>query len=211
MRDHNYFDQLIMIVDNGIRSLFTLSETSRQNPADQYPEYPLTPEETNHSAALMRINHSGELCAQALYRGQALTAKNPAVREQMQQAAFEENDHLIWCHQRLEELGSHTSFLGPFWYFSSFFIGACTGLIGDKWSLGFVAETERQVVIHLQNHLDQIAESDNKTKAILIQMQIDEKKHQTLAYSSGGTKFSSTFQWIMRQSSKIMTKTAYWI
>jgi ubiquinone biosynthesis monooxygenase Coq7 len=159
----------------------------------------------------MRVNHSGEVCAQALYQGQALTARLPVVRERMEQAALEENDHLAWCEQRLHELGSHKSYLNPAWYAGSFAIGALAGLIGDKWSLGFLAETERQVVRHLEGPLGSLPPDDLKSRAILEQMHTDEAQHATLAVESGGAALPPSIRGLMQSVSKVMTGTAYWV
>ncbi len=171
----------------------------------------LTEQQKKHSAALMRINHCGEVCAQALYQGQALTAHSAKVRESMQQASDEENDHLLWCKSRLNDLDSRTSYLNPLWYAGSFTIGAIAGMIGDKWSLGFVAETERQVVRHLDSHLQEITGKDYKTHAVLTQMKSDEAEHATNAVKNGAAELPKTIRQMMGLSSKIMTKTAYWI
>ncbi len=157
----------------------------------------------------MRVNHAGEVSAQALYQGQAFTAKLPNVREKMQQAAIEENDHLIWCEERLKELNSHTSLFNPLWYAGSFTIGALAGSAGDKWSLGFVVETENQVVRHLEQHLNSLPTSDAKSKAILEKMKEDELHHATMALESGAAELPKPAKLLMKLTSKIMTKTAY--
>jgi ubiquinone biosynthesis monooxygenase Coq7 len=157
----------------------------------------------------MRVNHSGEVCAQALYQGQAMTARRNEVRDQMQQAAMEENDHLLWCRQRLDELGGHTSLFNPLWYTGSLLIGAATGLLGDKWSLGFLAETEHQVVNHLLSHLDRLPKADAKSSAILTQMKEDEARHKASALQSGGSALPGPAKKIMTLMSRVMTLTAY--
>ena len=157
----------------------------------------------------MRVNHSGEVSAQGLYQGQALTARLPEVRDKMEQAAIEENDHLAWCEQRLNDLGTHKSLLNPVWYTGSFLIGATAGMLGDKWSLGFVAETEHQVVRHLDEHLKSIAEDDECSRAVLQQMKIDEAKHATTALQYGGARLAKPVQKLMALMSKVMTSTAY--
>jgi ubiquinone biosynthesis monooxygenase Coq7 len=159
----------------------------------------------------MRINHTGEVCAQALYQGQALTAKLPDVRAQLERAAQEENDHLDWCAHRLEQLGSHKSLLNPLWYAGSFAIGALAGAAGDKWSLGFVVETERQVENHLDEHLSQLPAHDEKSRAILQQMKEDEVNHANLALAAGGAPLPAPVKAGMQLTSKLMTKTVYWI
>ncbi|MDH5594464.1 MAG: 2-polyprenyl-3-methyl-6-methoxy-1,4-benzoquinone monooxygenase, partial [Gammaproteobacteria bacterium] len=185
--------------------------TERTPPDTDLQQSELSKEEARHVAGLMRINHAGEVCAQALYQGQALTAKLPNVREKMERAAQEENDHLAWCENRLKELGDHTSYLNPFWYGGSFAIGALAGLAGDKWSLGFVVETERQVVKHLDSHLQQIPAQDEKSRAILEQMKIDEGHHATVALQAGGAELPTPVKKLMQTTSKLMTRTTYWL
>jgi ubiquinone biosynthesis monooxygenase Coq7 len=157
----------------------------------------------------MRINHVGEVCAQALYQGQATTARLDTVRDKMERAAQEENDHLAWCEQRLEELDSHKSYMNPLWYAGSFAIGAAAGMAGDKWSLGFVVETERQVVRHLEKHLGRLPAQDEKSRAILEQMKVDEAHHATTALQAGGAELPAPIKTAMRISSKLMTTLAY--
>jgi ubiquinone biosynthesis monooxygenase Coq7 len=159
----------------------------------------------------MRIDHTGEVCAQALYQGQALTSRSSSVREKMQQSALEENDHLIWCRQRLQELHSHTSYLNPIWYTGSLLIGILAGLLGDRWNLGFVAETEHQVSHHLQKHLEQLPKNDIKSTKILQQMQMDELHHATVAIEGGAKALPETIKQLMKILSKLMTTTTYWI
>jgi len=214
MTDRNYspLDQLVMNLDTGLRTLFGKPcVTERANPAEALPETELSEAERELAARLMRINHAGEVAAQGLYQGQALTAKLPRVREKMQRAAEEENDHLDWCEQRVKELGSHASYLNPLWYAGSVTIGALAGLAGDKWSLGFVAETEHQVVHHLNSHLQQITPEDQKTRAILEQMKTDEGQHATMALSAGGAHLPEPVKKFMGLTSKIMTRTAWWV
>ena len=159
----------------------------------------------------MRINHAGEVAAQGLYQGQALTAKLPEVREKMERAALEENDHLAWCKQRTTELGTHTSLLDPLWFTGSAAIGAVAGILGDKWSLGFVAETEHQVINHLDEHLSRLPAQDDKSRAILEQMRVDEGQHATVAIQAGGEALPPPVKKLMSLTSKVMTRTAYWI
>jgi ubiquinone biosynthesis monooxygenase Coq7 len=184
--------------------------TERATPGDDLPEAELSDKERRHIAGLMRINHAGEVSAQGLYQGQALTAKLPDVRDTMARAAEEENDHLLWCEQRLEALSSHKSLLNPIWYLGSFTIGALAGKAGDKWSLGFVAETEKQVVAHLDSHLAQIPQKEQKSRAVLEKMKEDELHHGTVAMDAGGAVLPKPVQFLMGQVSKIMTKTSYW-
>jgi ubiquinone biosynthesis monooxygenase Coq7 len=209
-------DQLLGHADRALKTLVPGGTHAQRRPADDinsaFPAADPTPSTDNnpaHTAALMRINHTGEVCAQALYQGQAATARLPHVRYQMEQAAREEEDHLAWCEERLQELGSHTSRLNPFFYLMSFALGAAAGLAGDRWSLGFVAETERQVVRHLDNHLEQVPESDHHTRAILKQMREDELHHATHASEAGGAPLPSGLQELMRLMSRIMTWTTY--
>ena len=200
----------MMQLDTGLRTLFGKpSVTERPNPENTIAEGELSANEKELAGRLMRINHSGEVAAQGLYQGQALTAKLPDVREKMERAAEEENDHLDWCKQRINELDTHTSYLNPLWYFGSVAIGAAAGLAGDKWSLGFVAETEHQVVRHLTSHLNQISENDHKSRAILEQMKEDEDHHATAALDAGAAELPVPVKKFMALTSKIMTKSAY--
>ena len=170
----------------------------------------LDSEERKHVAGLMRVNHTGEVCAQALYQGQALTAGCPTVREEMQQAAAEEVDHLVWCEERLRELGSHTSYLNPAWYGLSFALGAVAGAIGDEVSLGFVAATEERVCNHLRDHLQQLPE-DRKSRLILQQMLEDEERHGLNALEAGGRDFPAPVKDAMTTVSRLMTESSYWV
>ena len=181
----------------------------RPSPALQHTER-MDNSQTEHAAGLMRVNHTGEVCAQALYRGQELTAAQSQIRESMQQAAKEERDHLDWCSERLTQLGSHTSRLNPLFYTTSFCLGALAGLAGDKWSLGFVAETEKQVCRHLEDHLQKLPVSDKKSRAILEQMQIDENKHANTAIASGAATLPLPVRTAMRLMSQVMTRTTYY-
>lgn len=214
MTDRNYstLDRLLDVVDTGLRTVFSTPPMGeRGNPADTVEEAELSDAEKDLAGRLMRINHAGEVAAQGLYTGQALTAHLPDVREKMEQAAEEENDHLNWCATRVKEMGTHTSYLDPIWYAGSVTIGALAGLAGDKWSLGFVAETEKQVVAHLDSHLAQVDEKDKKTRAILAQMKDDEGKHATVALEAGGASLPAPIQSFMKLTSKIMTRSVYWI
>ncbi len=211
-RHYSSLDTLIGQVDSALRTLFgTPVTTERPNPAANTAEADLSESARNEAARLMRINHTGEVCAQALYQGQALTAKLDNVRERMERAAQEENDHLDWCEKRVHELGSHTSVLNPAFYAGSFAIGAIAGVIGDKWSLGFVAETEKQVIKHLDEHLEQIDPHDEKSRVILEQMKVDEAHHGNMALDAGGAPLPRPVQKAMQLTSKIMTKSVYWI
>jgi ubiquinone biosynthesis monooxygenase Coq7 len=209
-RQLSAFDQLIVNADQALRTLVPSAATKqRDNPADRHDHTELADAERKHIAGLMRINHTGEVCAQALYQGQALTAKLPTVRDEMEQAAQEEIDHLVWCEERLRELGSRTSLLNPAFYAASFTIGAAAGIAGDKWSLGFVEATEDQVCKHLEDHLEQLPQGDEKSRAILQQMLIDEKAHGTKALQAGGVEFPKPVKRLMSALSKVMTTTSY--
>ena len=205
-------DRLIGQLDQALHTVFgPAPHAARDNPATGKSDPALTAAERELSGRLMRINHVGEICAQALYQGQAVTARLPEVRGKMEQAAQEENDHLAWTEQRIRELGSHVSYLNPLWYAGSFALGALAGALGDKWSLGFVAETEKQVVEHLNDHLRQIPTADDKSRAILEQMRDDEGRHATVAIESGGAALPEPVKQGMQCASKVMTRTAYWI
>jgi len=211
-RNYSPIDYLLMNVDIGMRTVLGRPKiTERANPADTAEETELTEADRDLAGRLMRINHSGEVAAQGLYQGQALTAKLPEVREKMERAAQEENDHLDWCATRIKEMGTHTSYLNPLWYFGSVAIGALAGKAGDKWSLGFVAETEHQVVRHLDEHLAQINPEDKKTRAVLEQMKEDEGQHATTALHAGGAALPTPIKSLMRLSSKVMTRTVFWL
>ncbi|MDT8372102.1 MAG: 2-polyprenyl-3-methyl-6-methoxy-1,4-benzoquinone monooxygenase [Gammaproteobacteria bacterium] len=210
LRHYTILDKFIVESDKAIKTVFGKPETSaREIPGNDLGETTLSQQEAKRSIGLMRVNHSGEVSAQALYQGQALTAKLPNVRQAMEQAAIEENDHLVWCEQRVHHFDGHTSLLNPFWYVGSFAIGALAGKIGDKWSLGFVAETEKQVIKHLEQHLDQISKDDLKSRAILQQMKRDEVHHGIVALQAGGAALPPPVKLAMRLVSKIMTMTSY--
>jgi ubiquinone biosynthesis monooxygenase Coq7 len=206
----NPIDNLILQLDQALRTLVPGSvAATRANPADSTEPAALSPAETRHVAGLMRINHTGEVCAQALYQGQALTAKLPQVRSSMEQAAKEECDHLNWCEARLGELDSRPSLLNPLWYGMSFGIGALAGLAGDKWSLGFVAETEKQVCKHLEEHLQQLPAADDKSRRILEQMHSDEGKHATAALEAGAAELPAPVKQAMGLMARVMKTTVY--
>ena len=208
----NLVDQIICEVDKGIKfSLHNYQKENRRYPAHGINEDNLSEIERSHSANLMRVNHSGEVAAQGLYRGQAMTAKLEGTREKMDHAAQEELDHLSWCNKRLQELNEHPSLLNPAWYALSFGMGAAAGLAGDKWSLGFVHETEEQVIRHLEGHLDDLSLNDKKTAAILEQMQVDESKHSEEALESGAENLPEGLKSVMSVIAKVMTKTSYYI
>jgi ubiquinone biosynthesis monooxygenase Coq7 len=209
-RTYSLFDRLVMNFDQAVRTLAGRPlVTGRPNPADDREEAGLSDAEKRESMRLMRVNHAGEVAAQALYQGQALTARLPVVRGRMERAAEEENDHLDWCEKRVKELGGHVSYLNPAWYLGSFAIGAAAGAIGDKWSLGFVAETEKQVIEHLDGHLQRIAPQDGKSRAIVEQMKIDEAHHGAEARRAGGVDLPQPVKQLMKLTSRIMTGVAY--
>jgi ubiquinone biosynthesis monooxygenase Coq7 len=212
MRDYSPIDRLLMHADTALRTIAGKPVvTHRDYPAGNIDDCELNDVERNHVASLMRINHSGEVSAQALYQGQALTASPGEVREKLEQAAQEENDHLAWTENRLHELGDRTSYLNPLWYAGSFAIGAFAGTMGDKWNLGFLAETEHQVVQHLEGHLKKLPSQDQRSRVILEQMKIDEAKHATTALDHGGAELPTPVKKLMAAMSRVMTKTTYWI
>lgn len=212
MRNYSPMDKLFINLDTALRTVAGKPiVTERPNPAAEIDETPLSDSERDLAGRLMRINHAGEVSAQGLYQGQALTAKLPDVRDKMARAALEENDHLEWCERRAHELGTHVSYLNPLWYGGSVAIGALAGAIGDKWSLGFVVETEHQVCRHLESHMEKLSPEDKKTRAILEQMHEDEARHADMAQNAGGVPFPSPIKSMMRLTSKVMTKTAYWV
>lgn len=209
-RQHTPLDKLLISADTVLRTLVPgAAEPYRASPARDEPEQDMTAQERKHAAGLMRINHTGEVCAQALYQGQALTAKLPEVREQMDYAAKEEIDHLAWCEQRIRQLGSRPSLLNPAFYGMSFGIGALAGAAGDKYSLGFVAATEQQVCKHLDEHMQHLPYNDQKSRAILQQMYVDEEQHAEQALSAGGIRFPVPVKLAMKAMSKVMTKSVY--
>ena len=205
-------DKLVVSLDNALRTVFGKpTTTERANPAINLPEPEMSEQEQLQAARLMRINHTGEVCAQALYQGQAMTARLPDVRDKMERAALEENDHLEWCDKRLQELGNRKSLLNPFWYTGSFLIGAAAGVAGDKWSLGFVAETEKQVTAHLEDHLSRLPSQDEKSRAILKQMKEDEIEHAASARAAGGTELPFPIRVVMKLTAKMMTQSVYYL
>jgi len=203
-------DRLLLQADRALRTLSPGSPChERPSPSKTVDEAELSDRERRHAAGLMRVNHSGEVCAQALYQGQALTAKLPQVRAEMEHAADEEIDHLAWCEQRLDELGSRPSLLNPLWYGLSFGIGAAAGKISDKVSLGFVAATEEQVCKHLESHLQELPAQDEKSRAVVEQMLVDEAKHQHAALDAGGARFPGPVKGLMTLVSRAMTSASY--
>ncbi|WP_251358768.1 2-polyprenyl-3-methyl-6-methoxy-1,4-benzoquinone monooxygenase [Kangiella sp. TOML190] len=212
MRQFSFFDRLCNVADSALKTTFGVYDAqTRANPAANIEQPELSEQQSRHAASLMRINHTGEVCAQALYQGQALTAKLPDIRQEMEQAAKEEVDHLAWCSERIKELDSRESLLNPLWYAGSFTIGAIAGLAGDKWSLGFVAETEQQVGKHLESHLDKLPEQDHKSRAILKQMHQEELQHAANAIHHGAAELPKPIKSAMGLMSKVMTKSVYYI
>ena len=208
----DFFDRCLVQFDQALRSCVPGSSNARRiSPAAATEESDLNPTDRQHAAGLMRINHTGEVCAQALYQGQAATAKLNDVRQSMEAAAAEEIDHLAWCEERLKQLDSRPSILNPLWYTLSYGVGAAAGLAGDKWSLGFVAETEDQVCEHLGEHLEQLPENDNKSREILKTMIADEKHHEESAREAGGADLPAPIKQAMTVMSGVMKKTTYHI
>lgn len=210
MRHYTLLDRLVTPLDQTLRTLVASHVAARPNPAQDLPEAPEITDR-RHTAALMRINHSGEVAAQALYQGQAFVSQGDATRASLMEAAREETDHLAWCAERIKELGGRTSLLNPLWYAGSFTIGALAGLAGDRTSLGFVAETERQVVEHLDGHLQRLPVEDVRTRAIIQQMSADEERHGRNAMLAGGAELPRPVRAMMKLTAKVMTRTAYWI
>ena len=204
-------DNVIVAFDKALRTVFGPARSARPVPGDKLPEAELDATQKAQAAALMRVNHTGEVCAQALYQGQALTARNPQAKAALKRSADEEIEHLAWTEQRLGELGGRRSLLNPLWYAGSYVIGAASGLAGDRWNLGFLAETERQVVEHLDGHLERISHQDAKSRAIIVAMKRDEARHATTALHNGGAPLPLPFRAAMRLASRVMTTTAYWV
>ena len=203
-------DRLLIAADEALRTLSGAVSLAREVPGKGESE-PKAESERRNAAALMRVNHAGEICAQALYSGQALVARDPAIRKALETAGAEERDHLAWCRTRLNELGSRPSYLDPVWYSGSFALGIASGLAGDRWSLGFLAETEAQVEQHLEGHLDRLPREDQRSRAILSQMRDDENRHGQTGRALGGAELPWPVKRAMRSFSKVMTRTAYWV
>lgn len=202
-------DFLINPLDSALRTLFAPAQSERPVPGDTLPEAELSDDEKKLAAALMRVNHCGEICAQALYQGQGLTARNSEVRHDLTQAAREETEHLAWTEQRIRELGGRKSVLNPLWYGGSFLIGAVAGALGDRWNLGFLAETERQVEQHLKGHLGRLPAQDLRSRAIVDQMKRDEMRHAVTAVAHGGGDLPLPVRAVMKLTAKVMTTTAH--
>ncbi|BEV73647.1 2-polyprenyl-3-methyl-6-methoxy-1,4-benzoquinone monooxygenase [Paludibacterium sp. THUN1379] len=203
------FDKLITEFDQGLRTLFAPARSVRPHPDASVEEVELSAEEKRHALGLMRVNHCGEICAQALYQGQALTARDPAARQALRQAAQEEEEHLAWTAQRVQELGGRVSLFNPLWYGGSLAIGVVAGVLGDKWNLGFLEETEHQVTAHLEGHLAQLPPQDGKSRAIVAQMRDDERRHAEMAHDFGAARLPLPVRQAMKLSSKVMTSLSY--
>ena len=205
-------DRLLAGVDSFLKAVTAApTHVARENPAKNVDDKPMSASEISHAAGLMRVNHAGEMAAQGLYQGHAAVARDPDIEGQMQRAAEEELDHLAWCEERLKELGSAPSRLSPVWYGGAFVMGAASGILGDRWSLGFIEETERQVVQHLSGHLDRLPAEDAQSRAIVHQMRDEEALHGANAKNAGAAELPAHIRRMMRLTAKIMTRTAYWL
>ncbi len=202
-------ESVIVEFDRALRTVFSVARSQRQVPGAGHPEAKLSEEERAHVCGLMRVNHVGEICAQALYQGQALTSREPSVRESLRGAAEEETEHLAWTEQRLADLGGRKSLLNPLWYAGALSVGLLAGRLGDKWNLGFLAETERQVEAHLDSHLASLPEQDRRSREIVDQMRIDEIRHAETAVRLGAAELPAPFKFAMKLAAKVMTETAY--
>ena len=209
MRRLNELDQLFVVFDQGLRTLFAAPHAARERPRAAEPDGDLDPDERREAAALMRVNHVGEVCAQALYSAQALSTRDAALRTHLEHAAQEEEDHLQWTSARIAELGGRTSLLNPLWWGGAFSIGMAAGIAGDRWSLGFVVETERQVEAHLHSHLERLPSGDQSSRAIVAQMALDEAAHGLAAQQAGAADLPQPVKQLMRAAAKLMTLTAH--
>lgn len=207
----SFVDALLTAADEALRSLSGSAVAARSSPAQGDRTMPSIPRDRELSGRLMRVNHTGEICAQALYSGQSLVARDPAIRTALRTAAAEERDHLAWCRDRIEQLGSRTSLLDPLWYAGSFAWGVASGLAGDRWSLGFLAETEDQVERHLQGHLDRLPPEDAASRAIVRQMRDDEAHHAAMGRELGGKELPAPVKAAMHAASRVMVETTYWL
>jgi len=212
MRETNLtpLDRLLVGANNALRTIAApAGRPARENPASNIVEADLTDKQKAHAAGLMRVNHAGEVAAQGLYQGHAAVARDPSIEEQMHRAAEEEFDHLAWCEQRLIELDEKPSLLSPVWYTGAFLIGAASGVLGDKWSLGFIAETEKQVCAHLDSHLDRLPDGDARSQAIVRQMRDEEEEHGENARQAGAAELPKPVRELMKLTARVMTSTAY--
>ncbi len=209
LRQHTLADRVICELDRALNNIFCEQRSSRDYPAEKAgAEPPLSEEEKKLASGLMRVNHAGEMAAQALYQGQSLTARDPSLASKLKQASIEESDHLNWCRQRLCELDALPSLLDPFWYVGSFAIGVIAGVAGDRWNLGFLAETEKQVVRHLDSHLQRLPAQDQRSREIVSQMKVDEQGHADLAEELGAAELPAPVKQMMKLTSKVMTNLA---
>lgn len=204
-------DQLIIGFDRALRTVFANAHTVRPVPGEDRPEADMSDEERRHAAALMRVNHCGEICAQALYQGQALMSDNEDIKKALAGAAQEETEHLAWTERRIAELGGHKSVFNPVWYAGSLAMGVTAGLLGDKWNLGFLEETEYQVEAHLNEHLESLPAQDAKSRAIVSQMREDEVRHAETAHELGAAKLPLPVKGLMHVTSLVMKKSSYWV
>ena len=204
-------DRLIIGFDKSLRTLLSQPHATRIRPDNALTDTELNETEKRHSARLMRVNHCGEVCAQALYSGQVITSRNPTTTAALNEAAIEETDHLAWCESRMQELGGRKSLLNPIWYLGSLSMGIIAGALGDKWNLGFLAETEKQVAHHLERHLATLPNNDKKTRIIIEQMQFDEAAHADTAFNLGAADLPAPVRIMMKMTSKVMTSTSYYI
>jgi len=211
MQERRDMDGLIVEFDKALRTVFAAAPTTRSRPGEELPEAELNEREKRHAAALMRVNHCGEICAQALYQGQALTSRNLDTRKAMEHAAWQETEHLNWTEKRIEELGGRKSLLNPLWYAGSLAIGVTAGLLGDDWNLGFLAETERQVEGHLDSHLTALPAQDVRSREIVAQMKTDEIAHAEMAVAEGARELPLPVKLAMKALSKAMTGTVYYL
>lgn len=202
-------DKLIVEFDKGLRTLFAPATSIRPHPGEAQDDERLSDRERRHAQGLMRVNHCGEICAQALYQGQALTARNADARQALRQAAREEEEHLAWTEKRVRELGGRVSVFNPLWYGGSLALGLTAGILGDKWNLGFLEETEHQVTAHLESHLQRLPAADGKSQAIVAQMRDDEKRHAAMAHDFGAARLPSPVRVAMKLSSRLMTTLSY--
>ncbi len=211
MNSLNFFDRVICSVDNGLRTLLAEPTAARPLPCAAQAEKPLSAADKLASARLMRVNHAGEVSAQALYQGQALTARTPQAQAMLLEAAKEEQDHLAWCDARLQALGGRKSLLNPVWYAGSFALGMASGVLGDKWNMAFLAETERQVEGHLTGHLDRLPLADSQSRVVVEQMRADEARHAQSAHDHGAATMPEPVKQLMKLGSSVMTRSSYWL
>lgn len=211
MRHFTLIDKILTQANDALTTVFTVASDARVNPAFQVSETNLTSDEKKNSIGCMRVNHTGEVCAQALYRGQLLACDSSIARAMLEKSCDEETDHLAWTKQRLDELHGKTSYLNCLWYLNSYLIGVIAGLAGDRWSLGFVSETEIQVSTHLENHLEKISSNDLKSRAIISQMRDEEMQHEKAAVKAGASELPFPIKKLMQLQSKVMTTLAYYL